>query len=544
MIKELKIENYAIIDRLSIDFTPGLNTITGETGAGKSILLGALGLLAGNRADAAAFADNQSNCVIEGVFEIEQENELLTANDIPTEGGELIVRRTISPSGRSRAFINDEPVSLTLLKELSNHLVDIHSQHQTLLLSDTDYQTQIIDLISGYPTENYKTVYKKLKTSQRELKQLREQAASNRQRADFLDYQINQIVDAQINPEEIAEMEARVTILANATEIAEELTYASQAMNHDEMGVVINLKNSLNHINRLREKLPQAGEFSERLNSLYLESKDLASELESALDDIEMNPSELISLQERLDVVYHLLHKHSVDTPTELLGLMDGMQQELDSLTDVDDRITKLETEIEQLNEQAQTLSEQISNSRRQAAPMIESQVTETLAELGMKAARFVVEITDTPELTPTGRNTVTMLFSANAGKSPQSIEQVASGGEMSRVMLAIKGLISRSTKLTTIVFDEIDTGVSGAVAHKMGEIIVAMSQNMQVLNITHLPQVASKGESHFLVHKDGGRTHIHRLSYDERVDHIAAMLSGSEVTEAAKAQAKALLGK
>lgn len=544
MIKELKIENYAIIDKLSIDFTSGLNTITGETGAGKSILLGALGLLAGTRADAAAFADNKSNCVIEGVFEIEQDNELLAANDIQTDGGELIVRRTISPTGRSRAFINDEPVSLTLLKELSNRLVDIHSQHQTLLLSDAEYQTHIIDLISGYPTQNYKAIYKKLKSSQRELKHLKEQALANRQRADFLDYQITQIIDAQINPEEVAEMEARMMILSNATEIAEELSFSAQAMNDDDMGVVINLKNSLNHINRLRDKFPQAEEFAERLNSLYLESKDLASELESSLDDIEINPTELNAIQERLDVTYHLLHKHSVDTAAELLALQDSMQNELDSLTDVDDRVAMLEHEIEHLTNQAETLAEQISSSRREAAPRIASQVSGTLVELGMKSARFLVEITDTAELTPTGRNVVTMLFSANDGKSAQSIENVASGGEMSRVMLAIKGLISQSTKLTTIVFDEIDTGVSGAVAHKMGEIIVAMSQNMQVLNITHLPQVASKGESHFLVHKEGGRTHIHRLSYDERVEHIAAMLSGSVVTDAARSQAIALLGK
>lgn len=542
MLRELKIDNYAIIDTLAIDFGNSLNTITGETGAGKSILLGALGLLAGGKAEAAAFADNDKNCVIEATFELSGLDDFLAANDIQSNAGEIIIRRTISPTGRSRAFVNDEPVSLTLLKELSSRLVDIHSQHQTLLLSQGDYQTDIIDAISGYPTEKYKNLYRSLRASQKELKTLTEQSIQNRRRAEFLEFQINQIDEARINPAEITEMESRVKILSNATEILENLAYAAGAMQHEELGVVITLKNALQAISRIKDTLPQAEEFNERLNSLYLESKDLAGEMDATVDKIEVNPLELQTLEERLDTIYTLLHKHSVETPEQLLEIYEQMQTELGAFVDVDTKIEQLQATIDRLSSDTKAEATKISKARHKAVPAIEKEIVSTLQELGIKDAQFVISITDLEEFTPTGSNSVSMLFSGNAGKAPQPIESVASGGEMSRVMLAIKGLMSQKTELSTIIFDEIDTGVSGVVAHKMGEIIVRMSRSMQVLNITHLPQVASKGDNHYLVYKDTNGTHIKRLTKEERIEHIAAMLSGSQVTEAAIHQAKELI--
>lgn len=543
MLQELKIENYAIIDTLAIDFSTGLNTITGETGAGKSILLGALGLLAGGKAESAAFADNEKNCIIEALFKVQGQTEFFQQNDIHCTDGEIIIRRTISPTGRSRAFINDEPVSLSLLKELSGRLVDIHSQHQTLLLSQTDYQTGIVDSVSGYPLDNYRGLYRSLRVVQKELKTLTEQSAQNRKRADYLEFQTEQIAQAQINPGEIAEMEQRAKMLSNATEIAQGLAYAAAAMQHDEMGVVVVLKNALQSINKIKNNLPEAAEFSERLQSLYLESKDLALELEIVTDKIEINPAELQALEERLDTIYTLLHKHSVETPAELLDLYDQMQNELGEFVDMDAKIEQLQSEIDRLTSETSTEAVKISKARHAAAPVIEKAIVSSLKDLGIKDAQFSVLITDSVEFTPTGANKISMLFSGNAGKAPQPIENVASGGEMSRVMLAIKGLISRNTELSTIIFDEIDTGVSGVVAHKMGEIIEKMSSSMQVLNITHLPQVASKGDSHFLVYKDHKGTHIKRLSSEERVEHIAMMLSGSAITEAAIKQARELIG-
>ena len=543
MIRELRIENYAIIDSLSIDFAARLNTITGETGAGKSILLGALGLLAGGRAESAAFADNEKNCVIEGVFEIAGEEDFLRDNDIELIGNELIVRRVISPQGRSRAFINDEPVSLSVLKELSSRLVDIHSQHQTLLLNDENFQINIIDQITGYSTDNYKILYKKLKAIGKELKLLKEQATAGETRAEFLRYQIEQIEAGGVNPLKISEQEERMRLLENATEIAAALGYTVGALDDEERGVVIAIKNSLQAISRIRKNFPRADQFYERLNSLYLEAKDLLSEIEQAAEGIEINPAELETIQGQLDSVYKLFHRHNVETAEQLLDFSRAMQAELDGFENIDERVVKLEKEFSIINNQAFAEAERLNKVRLGACEKIEKEVVAVLCELGIKDARFAIEISDTEELTSTGRNSVRMLFSANAGRALQGIESVASGGEMSRVMLAIKGLVSRSTELTTIVFDEIDTGVSGAVAHKMGEIIERMSARMQVLNITHLPQVASKGENHYLVYKDGSGTHIRKLGVQERIDHIAAMLSGSTVTEAARAQARQLLG-
>lgn len=542
MLRELKIENYAIIDTLSIDFGDGLNTITGETGAGKSILLGALGLLSGAKAESAVFADNDKNCVIEALFEASGMDQFFSENDIQFNGTEIIVRRTISPSGRSRAFVNDDPVSLTVLRDLSSRLVDIHSQHQTLLLSDGDYQTSVIDSLSGYSTDRYRGIYRDFRATQRELRTIIEQAANNRQRTEFLEFQISQIEEARIDTAEISQMEQRARMLANATEIAEGLSYATQAMQHDETGVVLTLKNVLNTINRLQNTLPEAEEFCERLNSLHLECKDLASDIESALDGIEINPTELTVIEERLDLVYTLMHKHSVDTPEDLVALCARMQQELGEFIDVDTRVGQLQKLVDNIASDLNAEAQRISLARRKVAPKIERDIVATLRELGIGDARFVIRITDLDDFTATGMNSVEMLFSGNAGKTPQAIESVASGGEMSRVMLAIKGLISQKSDISTIIFDEIDTGVSGVVAHKMGEIIVGMSSSMQVLNITHLPQVASKGERHYLVYKDKKGAHIRRLTVEERIDHIATMLSGSTVTESARRQAIELM--
>lgn len=542
MLRELNIRNYAIIESLGIEFHPGLNTITGETGAGKSILLGALGLLSGDRADSSVISGDAQNCVIEARFEIQGLGlePLLEHLDIdPCQ--ELIIRRIIAPTSRSRAFVNDLPVNLTTLKELSERLIDIHSQHQTLLLAQTDFQTRILDAVAEIQLADYQAVYRKLKSSERELLALEKQAVEAIRRREYLEYQIEQIVVANITVDDTHDLEIEQKTLSHATEIAAALDLTATAMQNDEHGVVFTLKNSMQAIARIKANYPQAESYFERINSLYLEARDLTGEIENALERVDINPARLTQVEERLDLIYSLCHKHAVDDVTELLEISSKMQQELDQIEGTTQKIELLTKQIEQLTIQVQQLSQQISLKRQATTAKIEKHVVETLRELGIVSAAFSIELTPCPA-TITGTDSVRFLFSANQGQELQAIEQVASGGEMSRLMLALKWLVSKSIQLPTIIFDEIDTGVSGAVAHKMGQIIQAMGLNMQVLNITHLPQVASKGQYHYLVYKQVGGTRIRLLTAEERIDHIATMLSGAQVTPAARNQAIELL--
>lgn len=564
MLKELKIENYAIIGRLDIAFHPGLNTITGETGAGKSILLGALSLLGGARADAGVIRAGAASCVIEAVFDIRgYRDDLLPVfeeNDLDWTD-EITIRRTISAAGKSRAFIDDIPVTLTVLRAVADRLVDIHSQHQTLLLAGTGFQTHVVDAVAGHLSlvAAYGAHYRQLSALRAELAKAEQAGEAAAQERDYLQYQLEQLLALRLRSGEVEELEAEQNLLIHAEEIAQGLDYCAGMLTADngplEGGINAGIRNMGATLARLAETYPAARELGERMSSVYLELKDMAEEFERRRDGVHIDPERLAVVTRRLDDIYTLCRKHRIDeadAEAELLRLQSELDAKLQGFDAAETRVADLKRRISELEATAMAEAGRITEGRRAAAPKIGKHVVKTLNELGIKDASFEVRITPARAasgLTSTGADEVAMWFSGNAGTAPQPIEDVASGGEMSRVMLAIKGLVAKSMRMPTVIFDEIDTGVSGRVADKMGEIIAEMGGSMQVLNITHLPQVASKGEHHYYVYKDvssgdnsGAGTHIRELTTDERVEYIAAMLSGSAVTEAARVQAGELL--
>lgn len=564
MLRELKVDNYAIIGHLDIGFHRDLNTITGETGAGKSILLGALSLLGGGRADASAIRDGAASCVIEAVFDISayQENLLpvFEENDLDWEDT-ITVRRLIATTGKSRAFINDIPVTLSTLKSVADRLIDIHSQHQTLLLAGTGFQTHLVDAVAGHLplTAEYGIHYKQIHVLKAELTKAVAATETAVKERDYMQYQLDQLLALKLRAGEVAELEEELNLLTHAEEIATALDYCTTALtaDADQGGVNATIKNMLSQLGKLKEKYPTSIELSKRMESVYLELKDMAEECGNRRDNVEVNPERLAAVTRRLDTIYALCQKHRLPADTtadaSLLELQRELDAKLQSFDAAEEHIVTLRKEITAQEAVATKEAEKITAGRLKAGPKIAKHVMSTLSELGIKGSVFEVNITPSIDgkLTQTGGDIVAMRFSGNAGTAPQPIENVASGGEMSRVMLALKGLVARSMQLPTIIFDEIDTGVSGHVADKMGDIIAELGSSMQVLNITHLPQVAAKGEHHFYVYKDSSETtggdhsagtHIRELTPIEREEHIAAMLSGSAVTEAARVQARELL--
>ena len=550
MLERLSIENYALIQQLELELSPSLNIITGETGAGKSILLGALGLIMGNRADTAVLKDSGRNCVIEGLFDMGGYGleTFFDENELDYER-HTVIRRIVTPAGKSRAYVNDLPVQLATLRELAAHLIDIHSQNQGVLVADGEFRIRVLDSLAdnrGLRAE-YGRAYRALREREQELARLRDEVGRNRRDEEYMRFQWQQIAVLGLHEGELQELEAEQRELSNAEGILAALSEAGGLMENDETGVLAALKTAEAALQRIGGVLEGTSDLAARIHSAYVELKDVSGEVASLAGRIEDNPARLEAVDNRIGAVSDLMRRYGAASSDELLALGNDLATRLEAITDSDAEIAELEAETGALRVTAEGLAAAVTASRTEASALFDEAVGRVLARLGMPSARFVTEITPSGALSPSGADSVRFLFNANGGEGLQSLERIASGGETSRVMLALKSIVARSTKLPTILFDEIDTGVSGKIADAMGRIIAELGDSMQVVNITHLPQVASKGETHFLVYKEaspsGNVTRIRLLDREARVGEIAKMLSGSEVTEAAVAQARALLG-
>lgn len=551
MLHRLSVENYALIDKLEMELSPSLNIITGETGAGKSILLGALGLLLGNRAESGVVKDPLRNCNVEGVFEIGDYNlkPFFEQNDLDYDS-RTVVRRTINTAGKSRAYINDLPVQLSTLKEFVSQLVDIHSQHQTLMIADEAFRLGVLDGIAANSQirSKYQTAFESLKYAEKELMQLRERKAIAERDLEWLTYQTEELSSAKLKAGEQEELESELRELTNSDEIRSALGGGAELLGAEEGGVLVSLKNIAHSFDKIKSVYNGAIDISQRVNSAFLELKDIEAELAQACEKMEFNPQRLETVELRLNMLYSLEQKHKVTSEAELIALFEDYKTKLDSIIGGDEAIKELEQKVEGYKATAISIAEKISASRVKAATTVKSHTEAMLAELGIPNGVMNFDLERSNQLRSSGQDDVKILFSANKNIAPQPIEKSASGGELSRVMLAIKSLVAKSSKLPTIIFDEIDTGVSGKIADKMGEIIHDLSGNMQVVNITHLPQVASKGDTHWYVYKEDSSatttTHVEKLSAEQRIKEIANMISGSAVSAAAIEQAKHLLNK
>lgn len=547
MLRRLSVENYALIDRLRLELDPHLNIITGETGAGKSILLGALSLLLGAKNDGSAMKDSTRNCRIEGVFDLcglalepfFEENDLDFAP-------ETTLTRIITPAGKSRAFVNDVPVQLQQLRDLGGRLVDIHSQHQNLVLSSEEFRTEALDTVAGNGEllTVYAAQYARMQELRRELTTLREEAAESRRDEEWLRYQTDELTAAKLQAGEQARIEAELAVLENADRIGEVFVTLRNALEADETGILTSLRNAENELAHLGAHYPAAADYAARLHAVIEELKDIDNSVTADSERIDADPERLAKLSARLDALISLQQKHRAADETELIAVRDRYVERLAAIVHGGERIAQAEAALRQAEAEAGASAARLHEARAKAAPVFAEQVLATLSRLGMPETVFRIELMplDTPGRS--GGDNVEFLFSANRDRTPQPVGRIASGGELSRVMLAIKALLAERMQLPTILFDEIDTGVSGRIADAMGEIIARLSQTMQVVDITHLPQVASKGASHFVVYKHEGRTDITRLTNEQRTTEIAKMLSGSEVTDAALAQARILLGR
>lgn len=550
MLERLSVENYALIRKLDLDLSPSLNIITGETGAGKSILLGALGLILGNRSDTGALKDESRNCVIEGTFDLEGYDlqHFFEANGLEYDR-QTVIRRIITPSGKSRAYVNDIPVQLATLKELSSHLIDIHSQNQSVLVADEVFRIRVIDSLAANSClrSEYAAAYRSLREKERELARLREESEKVKREEAYIRAQWERLSALGLREGEQERLETEQTQLANAGAILSALATAVNLMDEENTGILASLKTASDELSKIGKVLKEAGELGERMRSVYVELKDVDAEIASLAGRIESDPVRLEAVESRLGAIYELMRRHGVSSGDELLAIERNLREQLDSITVAGDSIKALEADVAALQETASGLAVRISEGRKSAAERFDTAVERVLARLGMASALFQTEITSAEALSSTGGDKVRFLFNANRQGKLQPLEKVASGGETSRVMLALKSIVARSAMLPTIIFDEIDTGVSGRIADVTGDIIAELGETMQVVNITHLPQVASKGDTHFLVYKEettsGNVTRMRLLSPQERVQEIAKMLSGSTVTPAAVLQAETLLG-
>lgn len=552
MLRSLYIQNYALIEQLDIRLENGFSVITGETGAGKSIILGAIGLLLGQRADVKAIRRGASKCIIEARFEIAAYGmqPFFEANDLEYED-ECILRREVYASGKSRAFINDTPASLAQMKELGEMLIDVHSQHQNLLLNKEGFQLNVLDILAHNDgaLSVYADCYGSWKKAQQQLEELIARAERDKADEDFVRFQLEQLEEANLTAGEQEELEQEAELLSHAEDIKAGLYRVGQGLSADEGGLLPLLNDCLSTMQSMRKVYPAAEELSERLESSYIELKDIAQEVAGREEEVEFNPARLDEVNARLNLIYTLQQKHRVSTVDELLALQEEYASRLSAITSSDDQIEDLKQQCADLYNKVKQQAAVSTESRVAAAREVEKQMASRLVPLGMPNVRFQVEVGARKEPGVHGADTVSFLFSANKNGTLQSISSVASGGEIARVMLSLKAMIAGAVKLPTIVFDEIDTGVSGEIADRMADIMQEMGDsNRQVISITHLPQIAARGRVHYKVYKEDNEnetnSHIRRLTDEERVEELAHMLSGATLTEAALNNARALLGK
>ncbi len=549
MLKSLTIQNYALINSLNIEWGEGFTTITGETGAGKSILLGALSLLVGQRADTDILLDKSRKCIVEATFDISPYNleSFFEQNEIDYNS-HSIIRREILETGRSRAFINDTPVNLNTLKELGEKIIDIHSQHQNSYLTDWVFQIKILDIIAGNQDilRQYRESFRRFHELKKEFNELITLSEKGQQELDYIQHQFNELEQANIKHGEQHELETEIKVLSNAEEIKLYLKNVSDIFNADEQGTLLQIKEASYNLGKIKNLLPHSESLFQRIEALYIEARDIADEIEKLQDSIELDPEKLENTRQRLDQIYFLCQKHRVQDADALIDLQKKLEEKLKNIHSYADTIEKVQLALNQETSRLKQLAQQLHEARKSIVPSFEQEVVQLLQQLGMPNATFNVAFEQLPEFHTTGLDAVTFLFSANKQIPPQDISRVASGGELSRVMLALKSVIAKSLAMPTIIFDEIDTGVSGEIADKMGQIMKKMSEHMQVISITHLPQVAAKGKNHYLVFKidseKGTHTQIKWLNPEERIIEIAKMLSGKEISNAAISNAKVLL--
>lgn len=553
MLKKLDIRNFTLIDHLEMALYPGFSVITGETGAGKSIVIGAIGLLLGNRADAKQVKRGCDKCIIEATFDLsiyhsDVLKDFFEDNDLDYEPEECLLRREVNANGKSRAFINDTPVTLALMRELGEQLIDVHSQHQNLLLSKEDFQLNVVDIIARDRQQlaDYRAAFAEYRSAQRRLDELREQIATSRDNEDFLRFQQKELSEANLASGEQEQLEQEAELMSHAEDIKRALHEADYGLSGDDTGIVNLTRSIATQLRSVADVYPEAQELAERLESCFVELKDISQEIASKVDDVEYDPQRFNLITQRLDTIYTLQQKFHVQTVDELLDRLNGINAQLDNIDNSDEELQELERSVEKLHAVCVEKAVVLTDMRRKSATVVEQELSKLLVPLGIPKVRFKVEVSPA-DLSTNGADKVMFLFSANSSTDMQPVSQVASGGEIARVMLSLKAMISKAIGLPTIIFDEIDTGVSGRVAEQMAHIMRDMGKaNRQVICITHLPQIAAAGSTHYKVAKQeteqGTVSTMTQLSDEQRITEIAQMLSGSDVSQAAVDNAKSLL--
>lgn len=553
MLKKLDIRNFTLIDHLEMALYPGFSVITGETGAGKSIVIGAIGLLLGNRADAKQVKRGCDKCIIEATFDLsiyhsDVLKDFFEDNDLDYEPEECLLRREVNANGKSRAFINDTPVTLALMRELGEQLIDVHSQHQNLLLSKEDFQLNVVDIIARDRQQlaDYRAAFAEYRSAQRRLEELREQIATSRDNEDFLRFQQKELSEANLASGEQEQLEQEAELMSHAEDIKRALHEADYGLSGDDTGIVNLTRSIATQLRSVADVYPEAQELAERLESCFVELKDISQEIASKVDDVEYDPQRFNLITQRLDTIYTLQQKFHVQTVYELLDRLNGINAQLDNIDNSDEELQELERSVEKLHAVCVEKAAVLTDMRRKSATVVEQELSKLLVPLGIPKVRFKVEVSPA-DLSTNGADKVMFLFSANSSTDMQPVSQVASGGEIARVMLSLKAMISKAIGLPTIIFDEIDTGVSGRVAEQMAHIMRDMGKaNRQVICITHLPQIAAAGSTHYKVAKQeteqGTVSTMTQLSDEQRITEIAQMLSGSDVSQAAVDNAKSLL--